>query len=126
MMKRPLTDEPREFLADFVRHGTGVDEWVRPMDLGGCSRSRHSALLAQLARQGFVESKVRSTGERGLKLYRLTSAGRALGMQLACANWSRDTTRKTGDPGSPPPASRGPVEAHCDSALRKLGSDQTK
>ena len=47
----------------------------RPMDIGGYDGSSHSAALSQLVRKGLVESRVRSTGVRGSKLYRLTAAG---------------------------------------------------
>lgn len=57
----------------------GTDSgWVRPRALGGRDRSHHSAVLAQLEVRGLVESKVRSPGVRGSRLYRLTPAGAAV------------------------------------------------
>lgn len=54
----------------------GTDSgWVRPRALGGRDGSHHSAVLAQLEVRGLVESKVRSPGVRGSRLYRLTAAG---------------------------------------------------
>lgn len=49
--------------------------WVRPMDVGGRNSSHHSHTLAALARKGLVEERVRSSGWRGSKLYRITVAG---------------------------------------------------
>ena len=69
---RPLTDNQLEVLRQFGSE-TG---WLRPLDLGGSNRSNHSAVLAQLQRRGLVDSKVRSHGVRGSKLYRITPAGR--------------------------------------------------
>lgn len=57
----------------------GTDSgWVRPRALGGRDGSHHSAVLAQLEVRGLVESKVRSPGVRGSRLYRLTPAGAAV------------------------------------------------
>lgn len=57
----------------------GTDSgWVRPRALGGRDGSHHSAVLAQLEVRGLVESKVRSPGVRGSRLYRLTPAGMAV------------------------------------------------
>jgi DNA-binding MarR family transcriptional regulator len=55
------------------------------MDIGGRNGTHHSALQAQLERKGLVESRTRSAGIRGSKLYRLTHEGRALGAQLTAA-----------------------------------------
>lgn len=79
---RPLTPKQREFLADFFQCGTGDREWVRPMDIGGRDGTHHSAVLAQLERHGLVESRTRSPGVRGSKLYRLTPEDRAHGAHL--------------------------------------------
>ncbi|MFW0153886.1 helix-turn-helix transcriptional regulator [Mycobacterium sp. smrl_JER01] len=73
---RPLTEGQRKVLIAFARAGFAEGEWVRPMDVGGRDRSGHSRLLTQLERRGLVESRTRSTGKRGSKLYRLTAAGR--------------------------------------------------
>lgn len=80
-----LTGMQHEFLVDFYLCGTDEDEWVRPMDIGGRNGSNHSALLRQLERDGYVESRARSTGIRGSKLYRLTPSGRAYGASIATA-----------------------------------------
>ncbi|WP_131823277.1 hypothetical protein [Mycobacteroides chelonae] len=84
-MTTTLTETQHQFLADFYLCGTDEGEWVRPMDIGGRNGSNHSALLSQLERHGFVESRVRSTGVRGSKLYRLTASGRSLGAGIAKA-----------------------------------------
>lgn len=69
---RPLTETQLEVLRQFGSE----PGWLRPLDLGGSNRSNHSAVLAQLQRRGLVDSKVRSHGVRGSKLYRITPAGR--------------------------------------------------
>ncbi|MGW0162129.1 MarR family transcriptional regulator [Mycobacterium sp. NPDC003323] len=73
---RPLTEGQRKVLIAFARADFPDGEWVRPMDVGGRDRSGHSRLLTQLERKGLVESRTRSTGKRGSKLYRLTTIGR--------------------------------------------------
>lgn len=84
-MTTTLTETQHQFLADFYLCGTDENEWVRPMDIGGRNGSNHSALLRQLERHGYVESRVRSTGVRGSKLYRLTHSGRLYGASIAKA-----------------------------------------
>lgn len=71
---RPLTENQMEVIQQF---GTET-RWLRPLDLGGRDGSNHSAVLAQLVRRGLVESKVRSSGVRGSRLYRITPAGAGL------------------------------------------------
>lgn len=83
---RPLTENQLEVLRQFGSE----PGWLRPLDLGGSNRSNHSAVLAQLQRRGLVESKVRSHGVRGSKLYRITPAGRhALLTPTTAVNTSR-------------------------------------
>lgn len=49
--------------------------WARPLDLGGSTRSHHSATLAKLVRLGYAEStQRRSWGSRGSKVYRAAPA----------------------------------------------------
>lgn len=67
---RQLTDDQMEILQKFGNE----TRWLRPLDLGGNSRSNHSEVLAQLTARGLVEAKVRRTGARN-KLYRITPAG---------------------------------------------------
>ncbi|SHW61382.1 Uncharacterised protein [Mycobacteroides abscessus subsp. abscessus] len=78
MSTRALTDNQTEVLLQFGRESG----WLRPLDLGGRDGSNHSAVLAQLVRRGLVESKARSYGDRGWKLYRITPAGRSTLEQL--------------------------------------------
>lgn len=74
MSAKPLTENQTVVLLQFGSESG----WLRPLDLGGRDGSNHSAVLAQLIRRGLVESKVRSFGDRGSKLYRITPAGRSI------------------------------------------------
>ncbi|OKH83344.1 hypothetical protein EB73_07220 [Mycobacterium sp. SWH-M3] len=78
MDPRPTTSDRRLTAnqIDMLRQFGSELRWLRPLDLGGRDGSNHSAVLAQLQRRGLVESKVRSHGTRGSKLYRITPAGR--------------------------------------------------
>lgn len=84
---RPLTETQHDVLINFCCAGFGVNEWVRPMDIGGGDGTHHSAVLSQLEHRGLVESKPRMgvLAARGSKLYRLTPAGLIAGGQLASA-----------------------------------------
>ncbi len=53
--------------------------WVRPLDIGGHSRSSHSRLLLKLCASGYVEKYHRSAAySRASYVYRITDAGRDL------------------------------------------------
>lgn len=82
-----LTEPQRWLLEDFAV--SGIAGWVRPMDLGGRDGSNHSAVLRQLERKGYVESKQRlgngSNPARGSRRYRLTDEGLAEGRRWARA-----------------------------------------
>lgn len=78
MSAKPLTEIKSKSCSNSGRESG----WLRPLDLGGRDGSNHSAILAQLIRRGLVESKVRSYGGRGLKLYRITLTGRSTLEQL--------------------------------------------
>ena len=71
LTERRLTENQVELLLQF----DADIRWLRPLDLGGRDGSNHSAVLAQLVGRGLVESKMRSPGVRGSKLYRITPAG---------------------------------------------------
>ncbi len=90
-----LTYNQAVFLDSVQRAGFNVGEWFRPMDIGGRNGSGHSSLLAQLERKGLVESRQRSGGVRGSKLYRLTDAGRAFKPDYEdprCGMWTETGT----------------------------------
>ena len=80
-----LTDKQRQVIIGLAWWGC---EWVRPMDIGGRNASHHSQVLNQLVRKGLVETKVRSRGVRGSKVYRLHAD--ALGIAKELESWYYD------------------------------------
>ena len=53
-------------------------DWARPLDIGGGTRSHHSATLTQLVRLGYAERKDRGIAihfSRASFLYRITAEG---------------------------------------------------
>lgn len=73
---RRLSRLQEEVLADFWSSGFAADVWVRPMDIGGINGSYRSSVLTQLEQHGLVESRIRESGLRNSKLYRLTVSGK--------------------------------------------------
>jgi hypothetical protein len=58
--------------------------WVRPMDIGGHSHSKHSRILTKLVRRGLVERRRRfTTPPSGSYRYRVTPEGSALSASRA-------------------------------------------
>ena len=77
-----LTERQLEVLKSLQGHRSdalrwaSVSLWARPLDVGGCSRSYHSAVLNQLAAKGLVEIKPLAKGmTRPPKYYKITPAG---------------------------------------------------
>ena len=85
-----LNERERETLVELeaaTRHadrdaarGYDVSLWVRPLDVGGGTRSHHSAILARLTEKGLAMRRQRSplAGSRGSWEYRITPEGLAL------------------------------------------------
>lgn len=68
----------REF--EILSAMTGHTTWMRPLDVGGGTRSHHSRTLAKMATKGWVERKQRRpwAGPRGSWMYKLTAEGETL------------------------------------------------
>ncbi len=80
MTLKPLTERDLSTLRDLTpSYSDEPRRWERPLDLGGGSRSHHSATLTKLEKRGLAESIQRSgPSSRGSKQYRVTDAGQAL------------------------------------------------
>lgn len=82
-----LSEREREVLQALADNGvyrlrSKQWEWSRPLDVGGHSRTHHSATLARLVDLGLAERRQRSpfSGPRGSWSYRVTEDGlKALG-----------------------------------------------
>ena len=73
-----LTDRQTEVLIELESFCRLNNEyaWARPLDLGGRSRSHHSATLGQLEKKGLVKTKPRPKHmTRPSKHYRITDEG---------------------------------------------------
>lgn len=77
-MTKPLTARDLETLGNLApTYSDDPRQWLRPLDIGGGSRSHHSGTLAKLEKRGLAESRQRSSwgSSRGSKEYRITDAG---------------------------------------------------
>ena len=74
-LPKPLTDEDRDILNALREQ----PPWVRPMDVGGTSSSRHSDILDKLYRRGLVDRQARKNinGTRTVRTYMINDAGLA-------------------------------------------------
>lgn len=78
MMEARTLNDTESFVFDALRNNGyfASDKWLRPMDIG-----RPSSFICRglqgLERKGMVESKTRSRGVRGSKLYRLAEGFRS-------------------------------------------------
>ena len=82
----------RDSETDLLRWLT-VDEWQRPMDIGGTDGSHHSSTLKQLIEKGFVVRRRRSSimnslgSSRGSYEYRKSPIGQMVGFVRLLASY---------------------------------------
>jgi len=75
-MAKQFNDLEIKILSDLA---SASEEWRRPQELGGITKSPHSRILRKFADKGLVEKRRRSEdeGKRSGYVYRITREGQA-------------------------------------------------